>query len=97
MIVENLGDHADAEVAKGVKQFTENFIKKRLKEVKYRTVEDTWHVPLSEKESLIKKLLNMQNCLKKRRRPLKSAKRRSLTRENHQLPKNPNNAAKRNF
>ena len=64
MIVENLGDHADAEVAKGVKQFTENFIKKRLKEVKYRTVEETWHVPLSEKESLIKKLLNMQNCLK---------------------------------
>ena len=97
MIVENLGDHADAEVAKGVKQFTENFIKKRLKEVKYRTVEETWHVPLSEKESLIKKLLNMQNCLKKRRRPLKSAKRRSLTWENHQLPKNPNNAAKRNF
>ena len=30
----DLGDHADAEVAKGVKQFTENFIKKRLKEVK---------------------------------------------------------------
>ena len=49
MIVENLGDHADAEVAKGVKQFTENFIKKRLKEVKYRTVEETWHVPLSER------------------------------------------------
>ena len=41
MIVENLGDHTDAEVAKGVKQFTENFIKKRLKEVKYRTVEET--------------------------------------------------------
>ena len=41
MIVENLGDHADAEVAKGVKQFIENFTKKRLKEVKYRTVEET--------------------------------------------------------
>ena len=39
MILENLGDHVYAEVAKGVKQFTENFIKKRLKEVKYRTVE----------------------------------------------------------
>ena len=83
--------------SQGSETETENFIKKRLKEVKYRTVEETWHVPLSEKESLIKKLLNMQNCLKKRRRPLKSTKRRSLTRENHQLPKNPNNAAKRNF
>ena len=27
MIVENLGDHADAEVAKGAKQVTENCIK----------------------------------------------------------------------
>ena len=41
MIVENLGDHADAEVAKGAKQVTENCIKKRLKETKYRTVEET--------------------------------------------------------
>ena len=41
MIVENLGDHTDAEVAKGAKQFTENFIEERLKEVKYRTVEET--------------------------------------------------------
>ncbi|CAH3136169.1 unnamed protein product [Pocillopora meandrina] len=34
MIVENLGDHADAEVAKGVKQFTENFIKKPIEYAK---------------------------------------------------------------
>ena len=27
MIIENLGDHADAEVAKGAKQVTENCIK----------------------------------------------------------------------
>ena len=31
MIVENLGDHADAEVAKGGKQVTENCIKKTFK------------------------------------------------------------------
>ena len=39
MIVESLGDHEDAEVAKGAKQAAENCIKKRLKEMKYTTVE----------------------------------------------------------
>ena len=66
MIVENLGDHADAEVAKGAKQVT----------------------------SLIKKLLNFQNCPKKRR---KSTMRRCLARENHQMPKNPYNCRQKIF
>ena len=40
MIVESLGDHEDAEVAKGAKQAAENCIKKRLEETKYSTVEE---------------------------------------------------------
>ena len=40
MIVESLGDHEDAEVAKGAKQAAENCIKKRLKETEYPTVEE---------------------------------------------------------
>ena len=51
MIVESLGDHADAEVAKGAKQAAESCIKKRLKEMKYPTVEETVHKPLSQKEA----------------------------------------------
>ena len=41
MIVESLGDHEDAEVAKGAKQAAENCIKKPLKGIKYRTVKET--------------------------------------------------------
>lgn len=51
MIVENLGDHADAEVAKGAKQAAENCIKKRLEEIKCRSIEETSHVPLSQKKA----------------------------------------------
>ena len=51
MVVESLGDHADAEVAKGAKQAAESCIKKRLKEMKYPTVEETVHKPLSQKEA----------------------------------------------
>ena len=52
MIVESLGDHEDAEVAKGAKQAAENCIKKPLKEMNYATVEGTLYVPLSQKKSL---------------------------------------------
>ena len=51
IIVERLGDHADAEVAKGAKQAAENCIKKRLEEMKCRSIEETSHVPLSQKKA----------------------------------------------
>ena len=51
IVVERLGDHADAEVAKGAKQAAENCIKERLEEMKCRSVEETSHVPLSQKKA----------------------------------------------
>ena len=51
IIVERLGDHADAEVAKGAKQAAENCIKKGLEEMKCRSVEETSHIPLSQKKA----------------------------------------------
>lgn len=88
MIIESLGDHED-EVAKRAKQAAENSIKKRLTVIKYPTVEKPFHVPLSQKEPLIKKLLNKQNCSMKRWRPLISTKSIIIMSENNQLPKKP--------
>lgn len=88
MIVESLGDHEDAEVAKGAKQAAENCIKKRLKEINYATVEGTLQYHCRKKKPSIKKLSYMQNCSRKRRRPPKSIKGILMMSENHQLPKN---------
>ena len=52
MIVESLRDHEDAKVAKGAKRAAENWIKKRLKEMKHSPVEEILYVPLSQEEAI---------------------------------------------